>query len=147
MELSENLRLVARQTVLDEINFRMGKLWRIFSWTSTVLVAIIGGTVALRTADHHLGLGHQIIVIAAAIVLAAYAWFWLRQNLQLERQARDALAAHDQALGIASYNEAVGGALPRPDQTRPGARFVIGYNATVILLAAAAIAAAVVPLG
>ena len=96
MDLKEHLRLVARQTVLDEINFRMDKLWRIFSWTSTVLVAIIGGTVALRTrtAGIDLDWGIKFIVAGAAIVLTTYACFWLRQNLRLEQAARDALASN-----------------------------------------------------
>lgn len=119
----------------------MDKLWRIFSWTSTVLIAIIGGTVALRTSESVLALPNQVVVASAAVVLAVYAIIWLRQNLRLEAQARDALAAHDFELGISSYNEAIGGALPRPDRG-----VVIGYNLTVMLLALAAVAAAFVPI-
>ena len=73
---------------------------------------------------------------AAALVLAAYAIFWLRENLQLEVAARTALEKHDKALGISDYNQCVGGVLPRPDQN-----VSVGYGLTVALLAAAAVVA------
>ena len=93
MHSGDDIRILARETVLNEISYRMDKLWRIFSWTSTVLVAMIGGTIALRTRDtNHLSLVHQIVLAVAAGVLGFYAVVWLRQNLRLERRARDALA-------------------------------------------------------
>lgn len=141
MESTPEIQLLARKAALDEISFRMDKLWRIFSWTSTVLVAIIGGTIALRTGQTTLSIGHQGIVAGAALVVGAYAIAWLRQNLRLEGHARDALEAHDRALGITSYNDAVGGSLPRPDRG-----IVVGYKLTVALLTLAAMAAAFVPL-
>ena len=141
MKPNEDIRLLARNAVLDEISYRMDKLWRIFSWTSTVLIAIIGGTIALRKDQVDLALGHQSVVAGAVVVLAVYAMIWLRQNLRLEGRARDALAAHDLEVGIASYNEAIGGALPRPD-----IGIVVGYNLTVLLLALGAIAAVFIPL-
>lgn len=138
MTTQRELAVLARQAVLGEIKFRMDKLWRIFSWTSTVLVAITGGTIVLR-AENELSLGHRSVIAGAAIVLALYAVLWLSQNLRLEGQARDALAAHDEALGVASYNDAIGGVLPRPD-----VGILIGYNLTVLLLALAAVIAAFV---
>ena len=51
MQSGDDIRILARETVLNEISYRMDKLWRIFSWTSTVLVAMIGGTIALRTGE------------------------------------------------------------------------------------------------
>ena len=135
------LKVLARQTVLDEIKFRMEKLWRIFSWTSTVLIAITGGTIALRTGDNVLSDWHEVILAVAPLVVALYAVVWLRQNLRLEAMARNALEAHDTSLGIAEYNEAINGGLPRPD-----IGIIVGYKLTVIMLAAAAVAAALVPL-
>lgn len=116
MQSDSDIRILARETVLNEISYRMDKLWRIFSWTSTVLVAIIGGTVALRTGENDLAIRHRIILAAAALVLATYAVIWLSQNLRLEGGARDALQAHDLALGISPYVDSIGGGLPRPDQ-------------------------------
>ncbi|MDX1421440.1 MAG: hypothetical protein R3181_15855 [Rubricoccaceae bacterium] len=138
----DDVRTLARQAVLEEVAFRMDKLWRLFSWTSAVLTAMIGGTIALRTGEHDLLMRLRGILAGAAIVLALYGVLWLRQNLRLERQARDALAAHDEALGIADYNASIRGALRRPD-----VGVVVGYPLTVLLLALAAVAAALIPLG
>ena len=135
------LKVLARQTVLDEIRFRMEKLWRIFSWTSTVLLAITGGTIALRTGDHVISNWHEVILAAAPLVVALYAVVWLRQNLRLEVIARNALVAHDTSLGITEYNESINGSLPRPD-----IGIIVGYKLTVVMLAVAAVAAALVPL-
>jgi hypothetical protein len=139
--LDEKLRVLARQAVLEEITFRMTKLWWIFSWTSTVLVAITAGVIALRTKGSSLELPHQTLIAASAMVIGLYAVIWLRQNLHLEGLARDALAAHDKALGIHAYNTLIGGGLPRPD-----IGIVIGYKITVVLLTLAAVAGSLMPL-
>ena len=78
MQSGDDIRILARETVLNEISYRMDKLWRIFSWTSTVLVAMIGGTIALRTGKTDLFLVHQIVLAMAAGVLGLYAVIWLR---------------------------------------------------------------------
>jgi len=139
--LDDKLRVLARQAVLEEITFRMTKLWWIFSWTSTVLIAITGGVIALRTGGQSLELAHQVLIAASAVVIGLYAVIWLRQNLRLEALARNALAAHDEALGIHSYNMKIGGGLPRPD-----IGIVVGYKITVILLTIAAVAASLIAL-
>jgi hypothetical protein len=136
-----NLQVVARQAVLEEITFRMSKLWLIFSWTSSVLILITGGVIGLRTGDRPLDEAFQYIIAASSIVMGLYAVIWLRQNLRLEAVARDALAAHDKALGIQSYNTLIGGALPRPD-----IGIVVGYKITVVLLTIAAVTASLMPL-
>jgi hypothetical protein len=141
MQSGDDIRILARETVLNEISYRMDKLWRIFSWTSTVLVAMIGGTIALRTGKTALSIVHQIVLAVAAGVLGFYAVIWLRQNLRLERRARDALVAHDRALGIGPYVKSIDGGLQRPDRG-----IVVGYSLTVGLLSVAAIVAALIPL-
>jgi hypothetical protein len=140
--LKENLRILARQAVLEEITFRMTKLWWIYSWTSTVLVAITGAVITLRTGERPLELfAPRAIIAASAFVLGIYAVVWLRQNLHLEALARTALAAHDEALGINSYNNLIGGGVARPD-----VGIVVGYTLTVVLLSIAAIVASLMPL-
>jgi hypothetical protein len=139
--LDDKLRVVARQAVLEEITFRMTKLWWIFSWTSTVLVAMTGGVIGLRTVKLSLGLEYQGVIAALAVILGVYAVTWLRQNLRLEGLARDALAAHDEALGINAYNALIGGSLPRPDKG-----IVVGYQITVALLTIVTVAVSLVPL-
>jgi hypothetical protein len=139
--LDDQLRVLARQAVLQEITFRMTKLWWIFSWTSTVLVAITGGVIALRREAGSLAMAQHVLIAASAAVIGSYAVIWLRQNLKLEVLARNALAAHDEALGIRSYNDVIGGGLPRPD-----IGIVVGYQFTVVLLTVIAVAASLIML-
>jgi hypothetical protein len=128
INLDDNLRILARQAVIEEITFRMNKLWRIFQWASTVLVAITGGVITLQTGKAFLVNSHRYIIAVSSIVIGVYALIWLQQNLRLESLAREALAAHDKALGIHAYNSTIGGMLPRPD-----IGIVIGYKITVLL--------------
>jgi hypothetical protein len=136
--LDGDLRVLARQAVLEEITFRMDKLWRIFSWASTVLVAITGGVIGLQAGKASLINSHRYIISVSSIVIGIYALIWLQQNLRLESLARAALAAHDKALGIEAYNSMIGGGLPRPD-----IGVVAGYKFTVLLLTVAAVAASI----
>jgi hypothetical protein len=139
--LDGNLRVLARQAVLEEITFRMDKLWRIFSWASTVLVAITGGVIAIQTEKVSLINSHRYIIAVCSIVIGIYALIWLQQNLRFESLARDALAAHNKALGIEAYNSMIGGVLPRPD-----IGVVVGYKITVFLLTVAAVVASMIRL-
>ena len=141
IQLDDELRVLARKAVLEEITFRMTKLWRIFSWTSTILVAITGGVIAIRTGEQVIKPVHQYLIAAAALTVGLYAVIWLRQNLKLEAMARDALSAHDNALGIQSYNYSIGGGLPRPD-----VKIIVGYKITVALLTIAAVTASLIDL-
>ncbi len=81
-----------------ELSYRREKQWNIFSWTATLLVAMIGGTAALRFAEKPVAF---TAVFQCAIALAAggvwfYAMLWIRQNWQLEIKVLQRL--HD--LGI-----------------------------------------------
>jgi len=138
IKLDIELRVLARKAVIEEITFRMHKLWRIFSWTSTILVAITGGVIALRSGGNSIGYSQQYIIAAAAFIVGLYAIIWLRQNLKFEAKARDALLAHDIDLGLQSYNNSIGGGLDRPDIGT-----IVGYEITVILLTIAAISASI----
>jgi hypothetical protein len=137
--LDGNLRILARQAVLEEITFRTNKLWLIFSWASSVLILIIGGIVGLQTGSRPLNEAHRYIIAASSIVIGSYAVIWLKQNLHIESVARDAAAAHDKTLGIQSYNTLIGGNLPRPD-----IGVVVGYKITIVLLTIAAVAASLI---
>lgn len=136
-QLVEYKRLT-REALLKEIYFRMDKLWRLFSWASGLLIAITGGVIVLNTADQlqPLLIAHKMVLSFAVIILATYSVIWLRQNLNLEREARDALDKIDQDLGITGYRERLNANIPRPDKGRR-----LGYDMTVILLSIAAVLA------
>jgi hypothetical protein len=141
LNFEDNLRILARQAVLEEITFRVTKLWWIYSWASSVLLAITGGVIALRTGTRPLEPLYQALIAASAVVVGVYAILWLRQNLKFEELARSALAAHDDALGINRYNASIDGSLFRPDLG-----ILVGYKLTVVFLTVAAVAASLIPL-
>jgi hypothetical protein len=73
-----------------ELDFRREKQWDIFSWCSTILVAITGGVIALQagTQPHPLVWPQRAIISLAVVVLVAYAVLWLRHNWHMEKLAR-----------------------------------------------------------
>jgi len=125
--------LSARQELDKERAHRREKVWKIFSWAGTLLVAIIGGTVALKT-DPENGFTFSWwlrgVLIASIVFLMAYAGLWIRQNLAIEDTTQQAIDECDQRLGIKHV-------IP---STKP--RF--GYIAALVMLAIAAIVAVVV---
>ena len=75
-----------------EIDYRRQKQWNIFSWCSTLLVAIIGGTITLRTGvfaktpvtwDVKL----QSLVTFAVVVLVFYTCLWIYHSDYRENEA------------------------------------------------------------
>jgi hypothetical protein len=124
----------ARQQLEKERAHRRDKVWKIFSWSGTLLVTIIGGTVALKTDSpdkFELSWWLRGVLIASVVFLMAYASVWIEQNLAIERTVRKAIDECDNDLGIKAVI---------PD-TPP--RF--GYTQALLMLAIAAIIAIVVP--
>jgi hypothetical protein len=118
----------ARELVAHEVEYRREKQWRIFSWTTALLLAAIGGIVALAgKGEFRFPCLLRGLMALALGTVAAYAWLWIRENIKFEAMAREDLMQIDQSLGI---NFRV------PD---PSAHPLFGYGATVILLAVAAI--------
>ena len=123
----------AREQLEKERAHRREKLWKIFSWAGTLLVAITGGIVALKTNPPN---GFEFswwlrgTIIASVIFLMAYSSLWIKQNLAIEGEVQKALDECDIKLGIDSV-------LPKNKQK-------FGYIAALFMLAAAAIVAIVV---
>jgi hypothetical protein len=80
--------------VLKELDYRREKQWKIFSWASTLLTAIVGGVVALKTHSPR-PFTYPILYRGAlsltVLALTLYACGWITHFLLLEIQARDAL--------------------------------------------------------
>ena len=76
----------------QELDYRRSTQWNIFSWCSTLLIAIVGGVIALQKQNtSSLHLGQQVIVSLAVAVLAAYAVVWLTHNADRETRARECI--------------------------------------------------------
>ena len=97
------------------------------------MIAIIGGTVALKTdppAEFKFSWWLRGVLIASVVFLMAYASLWIRQNLAIGDTVQEAIDECDQDLGIM--------------QVIPKAPPIFGYTAALLMLAIAAIIAIVV---
>ncbi len=123
----------AREQLEQERAHRREKLWKIFSWAGTILVAITGGTVALKTDPPDKFNSSWLLwatVIAAVLILAAYSVLWIKQNLNILRKVDKAIDNCDYQLGIENV-------LPKKEP-------LFGYIWALIMLAAAAIVASLI---
>jgi hypothetical protein len=71
-----------------ELDYRRNKQWNIFSWASTMLVAITGGMLTLQL-NGAWPTGRRVPVTIAVVVLAAYCFIWLRYNSKKDKEAAD----------------------------------------------------------
>ena len=72
-----------RNTMLAELAYRRDKMWKLFSWVSTILTGIVGGVIALKTRSGtpvNLGVGYRIALTIAVAGLVLHACFWLHYN-------------------------------------------------------------------
>jgi hypothetical protein len=108
-----------------ELDFRRDKQWQIFSWCSSILVAITGGAIALQVGPqpHKLVRSQRAAISFAVVVLIAYAFVWLTHNWDMEKQARSCFGD--------KVREQVWG--PK--------RKVVGYRDALIMLGVAALLA------
>ena len=130
---------LARETLEKELAHYLEKLWKLFSWTSTILISIIGGVIALRFREQpiSLSINNKISLMLAVMVISIYTIIQLKLILSFETKARNKLQVCDEKLGILQIFSIPSDARDRPD-THPGSKW-IGYQATVLLLALAAV--------
>ena len=80
------------QNLEKELSHRLEKLWRVFSWTSSILVGIIGSIVVLtRSQEKTLKLSDRILISIVIVILVIYAFQWLKENLKFEGVIRKQL--------------------------------------------------------
>lgn len=70
--------------LIRELEYRRKKQWDIFSWCSTLLVAITGGIIALQKGPSGISNGQKFSISLAVVLLAAYAIPWIGHNYKLE---------------------------------------------------------------
>jgi hypothetical protein len=78
-----------RDVMLAEIEYRRDKMWKLFSWVSSILTGIIGGVIALKTRPDmpfDLGIGYRIALTIAVAGLAVHACTWLDYNWKKVRE-------------------------------------------------------------
>ena len=127
----DNFRF-ARQELEKERAYRRDKVWKIFSWAASILVAITGGAIALKTNSENciLSCWHRRIMSGAVLFLTGFTCLWIIQNLKILRNAEKAIAEYDKILEIKNI-------IPKEPP-----RF--GYSPALVILAIAAILAIVI---
>ena len=128
----EQLRF-ARQQLEKERAHRREKVWKIFSWAATLLVAITGGVIALKTdppASFQFSWWLRGVLIASVLLLTGFSQLWIAQNLAIMRATQVAIEKCDKELVIEKVI---------PDEAP---RF--GYRPALVMLAIAAIMAIII---
>jgi len=120
----------AREVVANEVQYRREKQWRIFSWTSTFLLASIGGVIVLAGKGEFIFDWFLRMMMSVAIAtISFYAISWIHENINFESSSRSALEKiiHDPEIDFEIPN--------------PQGKAMFGYGGTIAFLAAAAILA------
>ena len=114
---------VTSDVVQKELEYRRKKQWDIFSWSSTVFVAITGGVIVLETREkaYRLHSSQKVAISVAVIALVMYAVLWLSHNLTLEASVAELLGQGANA------------------KLRGEKRPLFGYRGAIVLLAIAAL--------
>ena len=112
----------ARDAISKEVHYLREKEWRLFSWASSIQLGTIGGVIALA-GIHGFVLPplHRLLLAAASLILALYAFLWIKELLKREEQTLDILGKYDGELSI----ESAGWSIKTPQ---------IGYTWTILLL-------------
>jgi hypothetical protein len=122
-------RKFAFDSIRAEQMYRRDKQWRIFSWAATLLLASIGGIVALA-GDGKFQFElcpHRALMVLAVLSISVYAGYWIHENIELEGAAGKALDNYADILGVRGVS---------PDPKR---RPMFGYVMAISLLAFAAV--------
>ena len=126
----------ARAAQEKEVEYRTEKRWKIFSWSSSLLIGSIAGAVALKKT--YLGCPERILLCFAVIALATYTVFWLDFNRRSLHIALENLKAIDEKL--ATYED-----IDLKKTSIPLWLKFVSYGSTVGLLAAIAILMILLP--
>lgn len=119
------------QTLEVALSHRLEKLWRVFSWCSSILISITAGVIALpKTNGNQFTNGQLLIISSVILIITIYAYLWIDENLKLEGKIRDQIdKIFAEELNYPAYKEL------RPDKAR------FGYKAVILLLGIVALIA------
>ena len=118
----------------QQLSHVLEKLWRVFSWCSSILISITAAVLtAARFRENSLLKfpADQLLISGLILIITVYAWLWLNENLKFETVIRKQM----EELVEKEMNYPVFKNL-RPDKK---ARF--GYKDVVILLGLTALLA------
>jgi hypothetical protein len=83
------------QVLQNDLEYRRTKRWDIFTWSSTVLLSIVGGMFVLERQGGTLTRPWEKLVVSlAAITVASFAQLWIRYHWKHELALCDVLGKH-----------------------------------------------------
>lgn len=118
----------ARQELDKERAHRREKVWKIFSWAATILVAITGGVIALKTEPTQnfvFPWWLRGVLSGSVLSLMGFACLWIEQNLNILRDTEEAIAIYDKQLDI--------------KKVVPSEKPKLGYKYALVMITIAAI--------
>ena len=120
------------QSLEKRLDQRLEKLWKIFSWTNSILVALIAGLIILpRTQSLKLDTTDRVLISVVILIITLYAVIWINENLRIEGKIRDQLSnIFNKELKYSEFSNI------RPDKTK------FGYKMVLILLGITSLIAA-----
>jgi hypothetical protein len=90
----------ARGILAEEIKFRRDRRQQIFSWASSLLVAIIGGTTAVASTKYSLTQLQLVGLYIAILILGGFSSYWIYYHYDKERKFRANAKEYDVKLGL-----------------------------------------------
>jgi hypothetical protein len=92
---------IQRGVLQQEVDYRRARRSAIFTWASSLLVAITGGVVALQVqGDQPLQPSQKVVLSVASIILGGYAALWWDDHRRQGKFARGKVKAIEAELGI-----------------------------------------------
>jgi hypothetical protein len=90
--METNSHEIIIQNLEKQLTERLEKLWRIFSWSSRIIISIIGGVIALEKINGMpLTTTERIILSLVILMLSCYSYLWIKENLDNEKKIRGEL--------------------------------------------------------
>ncbi len=78
------------QYLQNQLTERLEKLWKLFSWSSSILISITAGMIGLKQYQN-ITFGYIELLIISFIIclICLYSYLWLHENLLIEVAIRD----------------------------------------------------------
>ncbi len=78
------------QYLQNQLTERLEKLWKLFSWSSSILISITAGMIGLKQYQN-ITFGYIELLIISFIIclMCLYSYLWLHENLLIEVAIRD----------------------------------------------------------
>jgi hypothetical protein len=92
--------VAARERMQAEVQFRRERQWNVFSWISNLLLAIIGGTIALYSNGRDFATLHKWLLTAAVGLFALFGVIRIRHDLSVSIFYTESCLALDDVFGL-----------------------------------------------